>query len=363
MLNEETGGYNKTGIVIAICAILELAVRPSSFPANETKSDRPKDVSNNTKDIPRNWMASSIALGSLFFTLHCMFTDSNTVIAWSWTGYQDGHPRGPVPRLHGSITLFAQAFGLIIPAVLPASVSSALLNHTLWFVYGCASALVMYHFRDWTGFLGGLNFAIFCMSILPSVLSQSSAWQGDKVGRRHFVTFFVAILFYLANVWTVAYAFVPGGSYLRERTDLYVYPALFCSIFKTACRVLVAQLVAILLAFRPPFKVSTRTDSFLCIPSSTRTHITGILCIFSLVSVLVTLLRWPTMGPRPFKPGTRVFNAGVWTIHFGIDNVGYDSQRRIRDVIRYVTSIVSKELATALIWTLTGICNSMSSAC
>lgn len=338
MLNEETGGYNKTGIVIAVCAILELATRPSSFPANEAKSGRPKDASNNAKDFPRSWITSSIALGSLFFTLHCMFTDSSTIVAWSWTGYQDGHPRGPLPHLHGSITLFAQSLGLIIPAVLPTSVSSTLLNHPLWFAYGCASTFVMYRFRDWTGFLGGLNFAIFCMSILPSVLSQSSAWQTDKVGRRHFVTFFAAILFYLANVWTVAYAFVPGGSYLRERTDLYVFLASFRSILKAVRRVLIAQLAAILLAFRSPFRISTRHNSFLSIPSSTRTHITATLCLLSLVSVLVTLLRWPAVGPRPFKPGTRVFNAGIWTIHFGIDNAGHDSQRRIRDVIRYDAS-------------------------
>ncbi|KAI9567300.1 Frag1/DRAM/Sfk1 family-domain-containing protein [Boletus coccyginus] len=320
MLNEETGGYNKTGLVVAVCAILELATRPSSPPVDseEGRSGGPEDASNNAKVIPRNWMASSIALGSLFFTLHCMFSDSSTIIAWSWTGYQDGQPRGPLPHLHGSITLIAQSLGLIISAVLPTSAASALLSHPLWFVYGCASAFVMYYFRDWAGFLGGLNFAIFCMSILPSVLSQSSAWQGDKVGRRLFVTFFVAILFYLANVWTVAYAFVPGGPYLRERTDL----------------VLIAQLLAILLAFRSPFGASTRTNFLPGIPSSTRTRVPAILCLLSLISVLVTLFRWPPVGPRPFKPGTRIFNAGIWTIHFGIDNAGHDSQRRIRDVIR-----------------------------
>lgn len=220
MLNEETGGYNKTGMVIAVCAILELATRPYSLPADKLKSGG--DASNAAKDVPRNWLPSSIALGSLFFTLHCMFTDSSTVIAWSWTGYQDGHPRGPLPHLHGSITLLAQSLGLIIPVILPPSMSSALLGHPLWFAYGCASAFVMYRFRDWTGFLGGLNFAVFCTSIIPLVLSQSCAWQSDKAGRRYFVAFFVAIVFYVANVFTVAYAFVPGGPYLRERTNLCV---------------------------------------------------------------------------------------------------------------------------------------------
>ncbi|KAG9315095.1 Frag1/DRAM/Sfk1 family-domain-containing protein [Chiua virens] len=319
MLNEEIGGYNKTGMVIAIFAILELATRPSN-PNVNAKLERKKDASNDSKDTTlRNWLASSIALGSLFFTLHCLFTDSNTIIAWSWTGYQDGHPRGPLPHLHGSITLIAQSFGLILPAVLPTTISSALLTHPLWFAYGCASAFVMYRFCDWPGFLGGLNFAVFCMSILPLVVSQHSAWNGDKAGRRYFTAFFVAILFYLANTWTVAYAFVPAGVYLRERTDL----------------VLSAQMAAMLLAFRLPFGgVSASPNLFLRIPSPTRTHLPAILCLFSLVSVLATLLHWPAVGPRPYKPGTRTFNAGIWTVHFGIDNVGHDSQRRIRDIIR-----------------------------
>lgn len=153
------------------------------------------------------------------------------------------------------------------------------------------------------------------------------------------MTFFVAILFYLANVWTVAYAFVPGGSYLRERTDLYVSPALFIhSRSRPFSRVLSAQLAAILLAFRSPFGASTRPNPLLRISTSTRTQIPAVLCLLSLVSVSVTLFHWPAVGPRPFKQGTRIFNAGIWTIHFGIDNVGHDSQRRIRDVIRCVVS-------------------------
>lgn len=78
----------------------------------------------------------------------------------------------------------------------------------------------MYSFRDWQGFAGGLNFAVFCMSVIPSILTQVVVKGNGKSGRTLFVAFFVAILFYVANVFTVAYAFVPGGAYFRERTDL-----------------------------------------------------------------------------------------------------------------------------------------------
>ncbi|KAF9234613.1 Frag1/DRAM/Sfk1 family-domain-containing protein [Melanogaster broomeanus] len=318
MLNEETGGYNKTGIVIAVCALIELATRPSGPPKEADSNEQKNPSATMNTGTVQHWLPSSLALGSLFFTLHCMLTDSSTIIAWSWTGYQDGQPKGPLPHLHGSLTLIAQSLGLIIPALLPASTASALLTHPFWFAYGCASAYMMYRFRDWTGFVGGLNFAIFCMSIVPSVLLQTTVWQSSKAGRRYFVTFFAAILFYLANVWTVAYAFVPGGVYLRERTDL----------------VLIAQFAVLAPAFHWPCRVLTTPNISLHLPSRTCTHIPTTLVLLSITSALVTLYRWPAMGPRPYKPGTGMFNAGIWTVHFGIDNAGRDSQRRIRDVIK-----------------------------
>jgi len=56
--------------------------------------------------------------------------------------------------------------------------------------------------------------------------------------------------------------------------------------------------------------------------------------VVSVVSVLGTLYRWPSSHPQPFRPGPRLFNAGIWTLHFGIDNMGRDSQRGVTDLIR-----------------------------
>jgi len=78
----------------------------------------------------------------------------------------------------------------------------------------------MYRHRDWVGYFGGLNLAVFSMSVLPMVLSLAAESSDGRVARTYTLAFFVTCLFYLASVWTVAYAFVPGGVYLRERTDL-----------------------------------------------------------------------------------------------------------------------------------------------
>ncbi|KAI6155369.1 Frag1/DRAM/Sfk1 family-domain-containing protein [Pisolithus tinctorius] len=319
MLNEEIGGYNKMGIALALLALLELGTRSPAPRRTSMPPQKGAGASSFHKhDIANHWLAPSIALGSLFFTLHCLLTDSSTIIAWSWTGYESRKPRGPLPHLYGAVTILAHSLGLLIPVVLPSHVASALLTHVAWFAYGCASAFIMYSFRNWLGFAGGLNFAVFCMSITPSVLSQAAMGGVNTPGRTLFLAFFFVVVFYVANVFTAAYAFVPGGVYFRERTDL----------------VLVAQLAAMSFAFRWPKTKFGKLGPSLHSSRATASYIATLLVVMSLTSVLVTIFHWPMIGPSPYKPGTGILNAGIWTVHFGFDNAGRDSQRRMRDVIR-----------------------------
>lgn len=205
-MNESTGGYNKTGILFGLLAVVELSLRP------------PQKVSPPTQGtvVSKPWVTPGLALGALIFTLHNLLADSTTLIAWSWTGYP---VRGPVPHLHGFLTIIAQCLGLAIPALLPSGLVG-LLRHPAWFAYGAASAYVMYHHRDWVGYCGGLNVAVFSMSVLPTTLSVAAESSNGRLARTYTLAFFVTCLLYLASMWTVAYAFVPGGVYLRERTDL-----------------------------------------------------------------------------------------------------------------------------------------------
>ena len=208
MLDERSGGYNKTGILLAILAITELATRPRVI-ANEKVITRDPTPGHHKP----TWFTSSIALGSLIFSLHCFLTDSSTLISWTWTGYPI---KGPVPHTHGILTLLAQCIGLGIP-VTNSSVER-LLSSPAWLAFGALSSCVLYSYGDWFGYFGGLGLAIFLMSIIPRVVIDASLHE--QAGKVYFTAFLVSILFYLANVWTVAYAFVPAGWILRERTDL-----------------------------------------------------------------------------------------------------------------------------------------------
>ncbi|KAF7975727.1 hypothetical protein HWV62_8699 [Athelia sp. TMB] len=258
-VNEDSGGYNKTGIALACLALYEFHTRPAQGPVATKKAAKASQLA--SEGSGPHWLAAAAALGGLIFSLHTLLSDSGTLIAWSWTGYADRKPLGPLPHLHGSVTLVAQALGLLIPIISP-TWGQRILVHPIWFAYGCANAFIMYQYRNWLGYIGGLNLAVFLMSIIPHVLQGAALASKKGMPKTYFTAWLVACLLDLAGVWTVAYAFVPGGVYLRERTDIM-----------------------------------------------------------------------PNRPPVPYSPGPRIITAGIWTIHFGIDNQGRDSQRKVRDLV------------------------------
>lgn len=219
-VHEASGGYNKTGILIAILAIHSFYSRfanPATDSSTAQKTSDKSPVASSPETSRKLWVVDGLALGSLIFSLHCFTTDSSTLIAWSWTGYPI---KGPMPHLHGSLTHVAQALGILLPAVLPDAVSTHVFAHPLWFLYGSLSAYVTYAYSDWTGYIGGWNLVVFLTSVIPAVLGRAAS---NRYAVKTYATaFFVAILFDLGSTFTVAYAFVIGGQYFRERTDLYV---------------------------------------------------------------------------------------------------------------------------------------------
>ena len=96
-----------------------------------------------------------------------------------------------------------------------------MLAHPLYLAFGSASACVMYTYKDWTGYSGALGVAAFLTSLVPTVWARArAAAQRDGVVKTVVVAWLVVCVFDVASVLTVAYAFVPGGEYFRERTHL-----------------------------------------------------------------------------------------------------------------------------------------------
>src|ERR1700722_1722271 len=220
MVDEKSGGYNKFGLVLALLAFYEFYTRPFSTQIPLIKRKISHAPSSAKSPTVTQWLIPAVALGSLMFCLHFFLSDPGTLLAWSWTGFQNGRANGPVVNIHGSLTIIAQSVGISVPVILPSVTLKRIhfLEHPLWFVYGVANSIVMYKYRNWLGYVGGLQLSLFLMSIIPLTLQRAA--QAGNVGKTYFTAMLVYCVLSLGSVWTVAYAFVPAGVYLRERTDV-----------------------------------------------------------------------------------------------------------------------------------------------
>lgn len=111
--------------------------------------------------------------------------------------------------------------------------------------------------------------------------------------------------------------------------------------FLSVYSVLAAQIVLLSPAFRwnslftSPGARSLLSSSFY-LPRTLRTHTLALLSLIPLVALLSPLTRPPSPPPAPSAAHQRgrILNAGIWTVHFGIDDAGRDSQRRMRNLVR-----------------------------
>lgn len=218
-INHKAEGWNRSGLLLSVLSIYELATRPIFEP--KTSAPAPAAATSQS----RSGLLRALPLGSLLFTICNLLGDSSTLVAWSWTGYENRLPRGPVPHLHGSLTIIAMVVGLhlgLYSAIQQQNRKHSFLHSHWWYMVGAASMYAMYAYRNWPGYAGGFGVALWLMSVLPVVFE--SAAEAIRTGRTVAKTYASAMFFYcvmhVAGVFTVAYAFVPGGVYLRERTDL-----------------------------------------------------------------------------------------------------------------------------------------------
>jgi PGAP2IP, second transmembrane domain len=185
----------------------------SSSNTKEVPISKPADIAIPDTGILEHWLLASIGLGGLIFSLHCFLADSGTLLAYSWTGYPI---TGPLPGLHGYLTLMAMTLGVFISS----SGVKTVVYHPTWMAFGALSAYFMHQWRDWPGYIAGLCLSTFLSSLAPVIIEVASRHGSHTPGKVYFTAWLVVCALDLANVWTVAYAFVPAGWLLRERTDM-----------------------------------------------------------------------------------------------------------------------------------------------
>jgi hypothetical protein len=312
IMNKVNGGWNDAGIVLGIVACAEILLRDESI---RQTTENGKDLSslsdiNATRQFGSSFLAAS-GFGSLLFALHSMYTDSSIIMRWTVDGYPN---YGPEPVPWGVATIGALAFGLLLAPY------RRLTTSFVWYLVGCGACAVFYCYSAWTAYYGGLVLGTYFVSIAPALIRGISTQSPFKT---LFGSFMIYNVLCLAHVWVVAYEFVPGGVYARERTDVI----LAALMGLTGLGVLNANRQASL-------DVQKKLAQFHVLKharSMTRLFVAG----FIAISALVASSRIANAKtPVPYTTSEKSFTAGIWTIHFALDNDMWASENRMRDAIR-----------------------------
>ena len=202
-------------------------------------------------------------------------------------------------------------FGLFYPDI----------SHS-WTFYGAGAigAAFLTTTFNWIGYYGGLVLAFYVMAVLPLLVSSAIQHGAAKTFGIGFLVYNFMLLF---HVWVVAYAFVPGGPLVREHTDwvmLTMMLLIAAGIFSAATSAVPAPKSS----RKPPNPAARRT----------RSYYVYIIFGLQLLSASIAFLRFPTYNYIPHHPDSKIITAGIWTIHFALDNPMYDSSRRMRDLIK-----------------------------
>lgn len=287
-----SGGWNKIGLAIAAASLYEYYHRPAHlFPSPPISVEKDKPIAL-VRSTTSHRIIITIGLGSMIHLLQTFLMDAGTIIAWTWTGFP---VKGPALHPFAGVVITAAALGT-------ASMSSQLSTSGLvsWSIAALSGAYVLYALPDWAGFNGGLVLTLYLVATFPRLFRAASVLPPAKTFGFALV---VNVVLDVASVITAAYAFVPMGWILRERTDLVLG---FCIVTVVAADVAASGL-------RLP------EDDRLQPRSIARIGLTKKCNLFAGVTLAVLGLatsysKMPSAQPIPYYPEHRIFSGGIWTV-------------------------------------------------
>jgi hypothetical protein len=298
IMHAANGGYNGIGLALAVLAALRFTRKS------------PLQTGNAPDHKSGSSLLSAFAIGGLWFGLHSLLSDTSTMILWVWDGYPI---RGPVSNVHAWYTIAAMTVGVFAGVHKTEAITS-------WKAYavGCVGAALLTLYSKWLGYTGALIMASYLTAISVPILT-SAAKKSPAV--TFGLGFFVYNFLVLFHVWVVAYAFVPGGPLVREHTDWIM----------TLMMALIGLGVLDLKSHKKGSKAADRRRSS---ASSHRRYHVGIAGVLNVFFLAASFLRFPTNDYKPYHAEDRLFTAGIWTIHFSLDNDMWSSEYRMRDLIK-----------------------------
>ncbi|KAH6845664.1 Frag1/DRAM/Sfk1 family-domain-containing protein [Chaetomium sp. MPI-CAGE-AT-0009] len=300
IMHAANGGWNGTGLVLAVLAALRFTRRA------------PLQGGNPVEAKGGSALLSAFGIGGLFFALHSLLSDTSTMILWVWDGYPI---RGPVSNVHGWYTIAAMTAGVVVGFSRPALV-------TTWTAYGvgCLGAAILTLYHHWFGYYGALALTVYLMAISVPLISSASKKSPAVTFGLGFLIYNFVVLF---HVWVVAYAFVPGGPLVRERTDWVMLTMML--LIGAGVFDLISQQAK---------SAHKQAAARRAINTHHRKYHLGALGVLNILFLCASFLRFPTNDYKPYHAEERALTAGIWTIHFSLDNDMWSSEYRMRDLIK-----------------------------
>ncbi|CAO1623987.1 unnamed protein product [Sympodiomycopsis kandeliae] len=328
-MNSSNGGYHVVGLAVAAIALAEAATRPSGALIINTPPPMPREQVKKSSSLSASILQeveAAVGMGALLFALHTFLTDSGSMITWSWTGYP---VKGPMSITHGWVILAAMAAGISPILVAPRWIHKQCL--VIFIAYTCSN-LVLLFYSDYISFAGAVGTALTLPSLTVPIVSNAlphGVSNQKNPLKVMLYSWLVADLLTFAQVLTVAYAFVPGGKPFRERTWV----------------MLLVQATCLGVGLQSAWRRRVSAGSSL--PSlpmrNTSAHKLVKRAFFTLLAATAvlgwTIAQIRTVNPKTIKPyqadtGSRVFTVGIQTVHFGLDQLFYDSSRRMSDLYK-----------------------------
>lgn len=304
------GGWNGIGFILAVLAVMRSTRRGQLPYARRNGGD---DLNSQTRREGSSVLAG-LGIGGVFFGMHFLLADSSTMILWVWEGFP---VRGPISAPHGALTIAAMGAGLLI-GIFHEGLATG------WTLYGvgCVGAALLTTRSNWTGYYGALITAVYLMAVsIPLIGSAARKTPAATFGLGFLVYNFMTLF----HTWVVAYAFVPGGHLVRERTDWVVATTMIligCGVFTA-------------ISTKPVYPPRKRMGPFISAsyPKQPWYYI-YVLSVLQLSSIAIAYLRFPRYDYVPYHKDEKILTAGIWTIHFSLDNDMWSSEYRMRDVIK-----------------------------
>eukprot|EP00898_Chlorokybus_atmophyticus_P001713 jgi/Chlat1/2542/Chrsp175S02395 len=299
IMRANNGGQNAVylaGACIACLAMLVRTLNTRKPPSDPTPS---KPVTNGT------FFSAGLGFGSVVFVTQFIFSEASVVSRWVVAGHPD---RGPDPYPWGVVVISALALGV-------AASDQMWVTTSLWWAVAAVGATLLYTAPTYYGFAGGVILAVYVGSVWPAIINRISA---NPPGRTLLVGLLLFYLLTFGYVWTVAYAFVPLGVYMRERISLVLAGAMLGLYFGAV-------------GSTPLFGGLTQEKKR---REKLRLRL-GTLFVLVLMLGAAATRRPVPADYQPVKskePG--VFTAGIWAVHFGYDSDMWASHQRMVDVIQ-----------------------------